>query len=318
MRNRPGRVRARLDVRDERFATLCGDDWWDHHFDDGRWTEGPLYVPAGRSVLFSDIPNDRILRWDEHTNRVDELRDRANHANGRTLDRCGRVVTCEQGTRRVVRTEHDGSTTVLADRVAGARLNSPNDVVVSSDESIWFTDPTYGIASDYEGFRSREEIGGRHVYRIAPGDTRPVAVATDFEQPNGLAFSLDERRLYVVDSSHQRNHIRRFDVDDDWQLSGTDVVASSSGGQLDGIRLDTGDRIWAAAGDGIHCLEPDRTLLGKLLLPEPASNLAFGGPKRNRLFVTATRSLYSILLRVNGADTTLRRETTCPTPHGRR
>jgi len=267
-------------------------------FDGGRWTEGPAYVPAGRYLVFSDIPNDRVMRWDETTGAVGVLRAPADYANGRTLDRLGRLVSCEQGTRRVTRVEHDGSVTVLADRYRGNRFNSPNDVVEHSDGSIWFTDPSYGIDSDYEGVRAPSELDGCHVYRI---DRRGEVhrVADDFDRPNGLAFSADETTLYIGDS--RRKHIRRFDVVDGAALSGGEVFATCDAGTFDGLRLDTEGRIWAAAHDGLHCFAPDGTLLGKLHVPEVTSNLVFGGARRNHLFITATTSVYAIRLNVNGA-----------------
>lgn len=199
----------------------------------------------------------------------------------------------------MTRTEHDGSITIIADRFDGARFNSPNDVVVGADGAIWFTDPSYGIDSDYEGHRAPSELDGCHVYRVDPVAGTVRVVARDFVRPNGLALSLDERQLYVVDT--RVNHIRRFDVTANGTLTGGEILATCSAGQFDGIRLDDTGRIWAAAGDGVNWFDPDGTLLGKLLLPEVASNLVFGGPKLNRLFVTATTSLYSILTTVNGA-----------------
>jgi gluconolactonase len=197
----------------------------------------------------------------------------------------------------VTRTEHDGSVTVLADRYEGRRFNSPNDVVVDTRGRIWFTDPSYGIASDYEGFSAEPELG-RHVYRIdTDGAIRQVT--DDFDQPNGLALSLDESQLYVVDSS--RRHLRTFDVTEDGRLEGGDVLATSTAGTFDGVRLDSTGRIWAAAEDGVHCLHPDGTLLGKLLLPEVVANVTFGGPKRNLLFACATTSIYAVMLNVTGA-----------------
>lgn len=282
---------------DERFAAVGGDSRLERLWTGARWTEGPLYVPAGRYLLFSDIPDDRVLRWDETDGSVSVFESPAGYANGRTIDRQGRVVACQHGQRRVVRTEHDGSTTVLADRWDGRRLNSPNDVVVSSDGAVWFTDPPYGIASDYEGHRAEPEIDGCHVYRIDPGSGEVVAVATDLERPNGLAFSVDGGRLYVADT--QQRHLRVFDVHGD-RLTGGDVFADLDGGP-DGVRVDTAGRVWVAAGDAVRVLDPDGTLLGRLRLPEEVSNLAFGGPKRNRLFLTATTSVYSILLTVTGA-----------------
>lgn len=291
----PGNIEARFERLDPRFA-CHGDAWWEHHFRDGRWTEGPVYVPAGRYLIFGDIPNNRSLRWDEPTNTVSTYEHDANYANGRTLDGHGRVVTCEQGARRVVRVEHDGSTTILADTYEGRRFNSPNDVVVSSNGAVWFTDPSYGIKSDYEGHARPPELDGNHVYRIDPDGTIE-RVATDFEQPNGLAFSCDESELFIVDSG--KNQIRRFTVDGS-NLTGGAVIVETDHGGLDGIRVDTRNTLWAAAPDGIRNYATDGTLLGKIHLPEPASNLTFGGLKRNRLFVTATRSLYSILLNING------------------
>jgi gluconolactonase len=292
-------IPAAFELLDERFAACRGDDRVEQLFTGGRWTEGPVYVPAGRYLLFDDIPNDRMLRYDECTGAVGVFRQPAGYANGNTLDRQGRLVTCEQGARRVTRTEHDGSRTVLAERFEGKRLNSPNDVVERSDGSLWFTDPSYGIDSDYEGERAQSEIGGCHVYRVDPHSGRVQVVADDLERPNGLAFSRDERRLFVADT--RRNHLRVFDVRDDGSLTGGEAIAACSAGVFDGLRLDREGRIWAAAGDGVHCFADDGTLLGKLRLPETVSNLTFGGPKRNRLFVCATTSLYSILLTVNGA-----------------
>ncbi|XVV07525.1 SMP-30/gluconolactonase/LRE family protein [Actinosynnema sp. CA-248983] len=282
---------------DERLL-IFGDDLLERLWSGGKWTEGPAYVPAGRYLLWSDIPNDRVMRWDETTGHVGEFRAPASYANGRTLDAQARVITCEQGGRRVTRTEHDGSTTVLADRIDGKRFNSPNDVVVAPDGSVWFTDPPYGILSDYEGVRAESEIGACHVYRLDPGTGEVRVVADDFERPNGLAFSPDWSTLYIVDT--RRNHIRAFAVDGD-KLRGGEVVTQCTAGQFDGIRLDEQGRIWAAAGDGVHCIHPDGTLLGRIGVPEVVSNVCFGGPKRNRLFITATTSVYSLLFNVNGA-----------------
>ncbi|GAB3098913.1 SMP-30/gluconolactonase/LRE family protein [Isoptericola nanjingensis] len=282
---------------DERFAAVRGDGRLERLWTGGRWTEGPLYVPAGRYLLFSDIPNDRVLRWDEADGSVSVLESPGRYPNGRTIDRQGRVVTCRQGARRVERTEHDGSTTVLADRWRGRRLNSPNDVVVSADGAVWFTDPPYGITTDYEGERADPEIDGCHVYRVDPATGDVTAVATDFERPNGLALSVDGTHLYVADT--HRRHLRVFAVDGG-RLAGGEVFAELDGGP-DGVRVDTAGRVWVAAGEALHVLEPDGTLLGRLHLPEEVSNLAFGGRKRNRLFVTASTSVYSILLTVNGA-----------------
>jgi len=272
-----------------------------------RWAEGPAYFPAHRCLIWSDIPNERMLRWNEADGSVSIFRSPSNYANGNTLDRQGRLVTCEHGGRRVTRTEHDGSVTVLADRYQGKRFNSPNDVVVKSDGSVWFTDPTYGIDSDYEGHKAEAEQDGSHVYRIDP-DGNVTRVIDDFEKPNGLAFSPDERFLYVADSgaTHRLDgprHIRRFNVREDGTLSGGEVFASLTDSLFDGFRLDMDGRVWTSAGTDVHCYEPDGRLTGKIRIGETVSNLVFGGPKRNRLFICATSSLYSVLVAVNGAKT---------------
>jgi gluconolactonase len=294
-------VKTEFVVLDERFARCNGDEWMRRLHTGCRWTEGPVYFPAGRYLLFSDIPNERIMRWDETTDQVGVFRQPSNYANGHTRDRAGRLVSCEQGTRRVTRTEHDGTVTVLAERHRGRRLNSPNDVIERSDGSIWFTDPSYGIDSDYEGYRADSEIGGCHVYRVDPADGEVRIVADDFERPNGLAFSVDESRLYIADTRQKPSHIRVFDVTDDGTLTGGGVFGTSDSGGFDGLRVDTEGRVWAAAHDGLHCFAPDGTLIGKLRVPEICSNLTFGGPRRNELFITASSSLYSLRVNVNGA-----------------
>jgi gluconolactonase len=250
-------------------------------------------------VIWSDIPNDRMLRWDEMSGHVGLFRQPCAFSNGNTLDRQGRLVTCEHGNRRVTRTEHDGTIAVIADTFDGKRLNSPNDVVVRSDGSVWFTDPAYGIDSDYEGHRATSEIGACHVYRADPLTRQVAIVADDFERPNGLAFSLDETHLYIADT--RRNHIRIFPVEQTGTLGSGAIFAECTSGVFDGIRLDDAGRVWAGVGEGVHCFDPDGTLIGKLHLPEAAANLTFGGPQRNRLFITATTSLYSIRLTVTGA-----------------
>lgn len=292
-------VKAQFEVLDERFARVGGDDRLEVLHTGCRWTEGPAYFAAGRYLVFSDIPNDRMLRWDETSGAVSVFRHPAGYTNGHTVDRQGRLVSCEHGNRRVSRTEHDGSVTTLAERWEGRRLNSPNDVVERADGSIWFTDPAYGIDSDYEGHRADSEIGACHVYRVDPVTREVTVVADDFERPNGLAFSLDERRLYIADT--RRAHIRLFDVAADGRLSGGDVFATCVAGSFDGMRLDDAGRIWAAAHDGLHCFAADGTLIGKLHVPEIVSNLAFGGPKLNQLFITASTSVYSVRLTINGA-----------------
>ena len=287
------RRKIRLSASVERLHTGC------------RWTEGPVYFPAHRCLIWSDIPNDRMLRWNEADGSVSTFRSPSHYANGNTLDREGRLVTCEHGGRRVTRTEHDGSITVLADRYQDRRFNSPNDVVVKSDGSIWFTDPTYGIDSDYEGYKAESEQDGSHVYRIDPSGT-VTRMIDDFEKPNGLAFSPDESLLYVADSgaTHRLDgprHIRRFAVAEDGKLSGGEVFASLTDSLFDGFRLDSDGRVWTSAGTDVHCYEPDGRLTGRIRIGETVANLVFGGPKRNRLFICATSSVYSVLVAVNGA-----------------
>jgi gluconolactonase len=287
-------------ILDERFRPLVKVTARVEKLYEGcRWAEGPAYFPAQRSLVWSDIPNDRMLRWDETTGAVGVFRQPAGYPNGSTLDGLGRLVTCEHGNRRVTRTEHDGSQTVIADRYQGKRFNSPNDVVVRSDGSVWFTDPSYGIDGDYEGYRADSEIGSCHLYRVDPATGAVRIAADDFDRPNGLAFSLDERRLYVADT--RANHLRVFDVADDATLSGGEVVATCTVGAFDGLRLDDAGRIWISAGDGVHCYDPDGTLVGKVRVPETVANLVFGGRRRNHLFVCATTSVYAILLSVTAA-----------------
>jgi gluconolactonase len=270
----------------------------------GRWLEGPAWFAAGRYLVFSDIPNNRLMRFDETDGSVSELRKPSNFCNGNTVDHQGRMVTCEHLTRRVTRTEHDGSITIIADSYQGKRLNSPNDVVVRRDGTIWFTDPSYGILTDYEGDRQTQEQDGCHVYCV---DTKGgiTRVTSDFEKPNGLAFSPDEKTLYVADTgvTHKANgpkHIRKFGVSG-MTLSDQGVFATCTNGLFDGFRVDQQGCIWTSAGDGVHCYDPDGKLIGKVKIPEMVSNVCFGGPKRNRLFITARQSLYSVFLTVNGA-----------------
>lgn len=271
----------------------------------GRWTEGPVYFAAGRYLLWSDIPNDRVMRWDETDGSASVFEQPCRHQNGHTTDPQGRLISCEHGGRAVSRIEHDGSRTVLADRFDGRKLNSPNDVVVKSDGSIWFSDPTYGIDSDYEGHAAPSEIGASQVYRIAPDGT-VSAVVSDLVQPNGLAFSPDETFLYVADTG--RTHvadctpkIRRYPVATGGASlgAGTNFVLSDSG-LFDGFRVDVSGNIWSSAGDGVHCFSPDGDLLGKILVPEVVSNVCFFGPNRNRLAICATTSVYSIYVRTRG------------------
>ena len=277
-----------------------------------RWAEGPVWFGDGRYLLCSDIPNQRIIKWEEETGTVSVFRKPSNFANGNTRDRQGRLVTCEHGGRRVVRTEYDGSITVLMDSFGGKPLNSPNDVVVKSDGSIWFTDPTYGIDSDYEGFAAPSEIGASNVYRIDPADGSLTMVASDRIKPNGLAFSPDENTLYISDTG--RSHvpglaptITAYPVNADKRSLGEGrVFATCDVGMFDGFRVDRHGNIFASSGDSVRVYAPDGTLIGRILVPEVVSNVCFGGPKRNRLYITGTTSLYAIYVNSGPAEPTMR------------
>ncbi len=293
------------EIIDPRFSGLFNSSAHvDKLFTGCRWAEGTVYFPAGRYLLWSDIPNNRMLRFDETNGQVSVFREPSGNTNGHTVDRQGRLVSCEHSGRRVSRTEHDGSITTIADRWQGKRLNSPNDVVVKSDGSIWFTDPTYGIDSDYEGDKAESEIGRSQVYRVDPASGKVEAVITDMIQPNGLAFSVDETRLYVSDTGRSDNpvHMRVFDVDGA-KVSNGRPFANCTAGVFDGFRLDDQGRIWTSAGDGIHCYDADGTLIGKVKVPEETANCVFGGIKRNCLYIAGTTSLYMVRLMVNGAKT---------------
>lgn len=296
-----------FEVIDKSFSEcLTGHARVERLWTGARWSEGPAWFAAGRYLVWSDIPNNRMMRWDETDGSVSEFRSPSNNSNGNTTDPQGRLVTCEHLTRRVTRTEHDGSITVLADQYQGARFNSPNDVVVKSDGTIWFTDPSYGILIDYEGDRAKPEIDGCHVYRIDQDNLQITRVADDYVKPNGLAFSADEKYLYIADTglTHQENgpaHIRKHTVTNNTLDEGP-VIADCTAGLFDGFRVDTKERIWTSAADGVHCLNSDGKLLGKVLIPELVGNVCFGGAKRNRLFICGTTSLYSVYLAVNGAS----------------
>jgi gluconolactonase len=265
------------------------------------WAEGPVWFGDHGCLLFSDIPNNRILRWTE--DGITTFRQPANYTNGHTRDLQGRLISCEHGTRRVTRTEWDGSVTVLADSYDGKPFNSPNDVIVARDGSIWFSDPHYGIMTDYEGFKSAQELPCQ-VYRVDVSGAIE-AVITDMACPNGLAFSPDESRLYVADTgrmfSKDPQHIRVYDMVNGRPVNGR-VFHTIDTSCADGIRCDTDGNLWSSAGDGVHCIAPDGRLLGKVLVPETVSNICFGGRAKHRLFITATTSLYSIVLNRSGVQ----------------
>lgn len=292
------------EVRDDRFRRLIHmNAGVDVLWSGGRWCEGPAYFPAGKYLIWSDIPNDRLMRWDACSGAVSVFESPCRNQNGHTVDREGRLVACEHRGRCVSRIEHDGSLTVLASHHDGKRLNSPNDVVVKSDGSIWFTDPSYGIDSEYEGDAATSEIGARNVYRIGV-DGAVSVVCTDLVQPNGLAFSPDESLLYIADTG--RTHvpdrdplIRAYPVEGDSLGTGRNFAVCENG-LFDGFRVDTAGNLWSSAGDGVHCFAPDGALIGKILVDEVVANVTFGGPKRNRLFICATTTVRSVFVNARG------------------
>ena len=282
-------------------------------FTGGRWTEGPVWFGDGGYLIFSDIPNNRMLRWLEETGEVTVFRCPSNYSNGNTRDRVGRLLTCEHDTRRVTRTEYDGTVSVLMDGFQGKKLNAPNDLVVHSDGAIWFSDPGYGIMSNYEGHKAAFELPA-NVYRLDPKTRVATVVASDLEKPNGLCFSPDEKLLYIVDSAVPKHPdgprpIRVYDVVDGLKLGNGRMFVNMSPGTSDGIRCDVDGNIWSAAGwagegfNGVHVFAPDGTLIGKIHLPETCANLCFGGTKRNRLFMTASQSLYALYVGTEGVRT---------------
>lgn len=298
-----------IEVLDKRFYRLVlHNAHIDRLWTGGRWTEGPAYLPASRHVIFSDIPNDRTLRYDERTDTVSTFEQPALNQNGHCLDLEGRLVSCEHRGRAVSRIGHDGRREVLADAFDGKRLNSPNDVVAHSDGGIWFTDPTYGIDSEYEGDAATSEVGASYVYRIDP-DGSIAAVVTNMVQPNGLAFSADESILYVADTgvSHIGRDcppdIRAYPMASDGRsVQDThSTFATCTEGVFDGFRVDRAGNIWSSAGDGVHCFDPDGTLIGKIRIPEVVANVEFGGLKRNRLYICGTTSLYAMFVNAQGA-----------------
>jgi gluconolactonase len=280
----------------ERLATGC------------RWSEGPVYFGDGRYLLWSDIPNNRILKWEEETGAVSIYRRPSNFANGHTRDRQGRLVSCEHGGRRVTRTEYDGAITVLIDSFDGRRLNSPNDVVVKSDGSIWFTDPTFGILGNYEGYKSEPEIEA-NVYRLDPEARKATIAAEGVLGPNGLCFSPDEKLLYIVESRGVPNRkILAFDVQDGGRaIANRRVLIDAGPGTPDGMRCDVDGNLWCGWGmgtaelDGVMVFAPDGKPIGRIALPERCANLCFGGLKRNRLFMAASHSLFALYVNTQGA-----------------
>jgi gluconolactonase len=279
-----------------------------------RWAEGPVYFPAGRYVLFSDIPNNRIMRFSEDDGHLSVYRQPSMNSNGNTIDREGRLLTCEHSGRRVTRTELDGSITIIADKFNGKKLNSPNDAVVASDGSIWFTDPAYGIGGYYEGIKAEQEQAKHNVYRVDPKSGDIKVVVDDFVEPNGLTFSPDEKRLYILDTGFtdgpdNPSHIRMFDVNlSEGKLTNGKVFAEMPKPSItDGARCDREGRVWCSVGwgdpneDGVRCYSPEGELLGKIHIPETVANLCFGGQQRNRLYICGSTSLYAVYTSVQGA-----------------
>jgi gluconolactonase len=288
------RIKPPMNAAVERLALGC------------RWSEGPVWFGDGRFLLWSDIPNNRILKWEEETGAVSVFRKPSNHANDNTRDRQGRLVTCEHEARRVTRTEHDGAITVILDRFAGKRLNSPNDVVVKSDGSIWFTDPPFGILGNYEGGRAPVELP-TNVYRVDPRSGAATIVTGEINAPNGLCFSPDEKLMYIVESGARPRLIHVFDVvDDGARLANGRVFVDAGEGTPDGFRCDGGGNLWCGWGmtralDGVVVFAPDGTMIGRIALPERAANVCFGGRRRNRLFIAASHGLYAVYVNTEGA-----------------
>lgn len=273
----------------------------------GRWNEGPVWFGDGRYLLWSDIPNNRIMKWEEETGAVSVFRAPSGHANGNTRDRQGRLITCEHGGRRITRTEYDGRITVLMDSFDGKPLNSPNDVVVKSDGSIWFTDPPFGIAGYYQGEPAEAEQPER-VYRFDPATGTATVMADDISGPNGLAFSPDESTLYVIESRTRPRRIRAFPVSGDGSSLGASRVLVDAGrGTPDGFRVDADGNLWCGWGmgtpdlDGVRVFSPQGEAIGHISLPERCANLCFGGRHRNRLFMASCTSIYSLYVNTQGA-----------------
>ncbi|MBB3105203.1 SMP-30/gluconolactonase/LRE family protein [Azomonas macrocytogenes] len=297
------------EIHDAAFKGRLGNALLERLWTGGRWTEGPVWMADWRCLLFSDIPSAQVLRWNEDDGRVSVFNAQSHNANGHTRDREGRLISCEHDSRRVTRLEHDGSTAVLLDAYQGKRLNAPNDAVVAADGAIWFTDPGYGIFGPYEGHRAEFELP-TNVYRIDPQGGTAQVVADDFHRPNGIAFSPDGKRLYISDTGQpekgQRNHLRVFDVNGEQLENGRVLIEVESGAAIDGFRCDSDGNLWCswagnAAQNSVKVFNPEGKPLATLHLPETVSNLTFGGPKGNRLFITGGQSLYAIFVNASGA-----------------
>jgi len=300
-------------VIDPRFAKyVVGNAAVERLYTGTRWSEGPVWFGDGGYLLWSDIPNNRMLRWMEATGEVSVYRSPSNYSNGNYRDRQGRLLTCEHDSRRLTRTEYDGTITVLMDGFQGKKLNAPNDLAVHSDGAIWFTDPGYGIMSDYEGHKAAFELPAV-VYRLDPKTREATVVASDMAKPNGICFSPDEKLLYIVDTgvpkqSSDPHPIRVYDVVDGVRLKNGRLFVNMAPGSSDGIRCDVDGNVWSAAGwagngyNGVHVFAPDGTKIGAIELPETCANLCFGGAKKNRLFMAASQSLYALYVNTQGAQ----------------
>jgi gluconolactonase len=299
----PDDLKEGFEVYDERFRRMLPDGAkLTRHCTGMAWAEGPVYFAEGDYLLWSDIPNDRMMRWSD-AGGCSVFREPAGYTNGHYRDRQGRLVSCEHGARRVSRTEHDGSVVTIVDSYRGKRLNSPNDLVVKSDDTFWFTDPPYGILSDLEGHKAESELGANYVFRFDPASNELEIVVDELDRPNGICFSPDESVLYVADSG-EPPCIQVFDVIDGRRLANSRVFAEVEPGLADGFRVDLDGNLFTSAHDGIQVFSPDGMLLGKILVPEErTANCTFGGRNKSRLFITADKSLYSIELNAVGAQT---------------
>lgn len=299
----------RVEALDKRFTAKVGNAAIERVATGMRWAEGPVYFRDGGYLVWSDIANNRMMRWNEEDGHVSVFRSPSNFSNGNTRDREGRLITCEHDTRRVTRTEPDGTITVLIDSFEGKRLNAPNDVVVAADGAVWFTDPGYGIFGNYEGHKDTLELPAR-AYRLDPATGKATVVVDDMDKPNGIAFSPDEKKVYLCDSgiTHGgRSELRVFDVNGDKLSNGKVLAANFAPGFTDGVRVDIDGNVWCSMGwadpkeDGVRCYAPNGDLIGKIHLPETCANLCFGGKRRNRLFMAASTSIYAVYVETQGA-----------------